>query len=319
MDFDAFADLIEAALFESSSDNVLEPVSKLANMKKEEVAERIAELDMGDISDLIDAVNANDEAKVLLILNYAKNVDEDDEDETIDVEDEDDANMHPDRMPDSQHGLLPPGITEAISVGQEVEVDGRGQGVIKIADGPGNTAGILIDGEMQMVDKKKIKRVDETVLGMTAMPGLKRMQELAGIASAAPATMAVADVAQPVVAQPAAAEEVKTLDLPNTEEAAVVSGDSEAIEKVEAEIESDAEAEEAEADCDEEECDEEGAERPHEVSPQVDPEAEILAALEVIEKNIRDVKVGAFKTINDRIQAIQGSLFESAVIRRKPL
>lgn len=351
-DFDDFADLIEnqyldtpqpflasSILFE---ENMFEPIAKLADLEKEEIAKRVANLGMDDISDLIDAVNANDEAKVLMILNYGKNVGEDDDHEddahTVDVEDEadDEDSVDADRAPDSQHGLLGPDETleEAISVGQEVKIGKHKEGVVKVADGPGNTAGVLIDGEMQMVDKKKIARVDEAVLGMTAMPGLKRMQELAGIATGAAPAITVTDTT-PTVAADAAAEvegAVQALDLPNSEEAAVVGGDAEAVEKVEDDVEAEVASDEAEQadetadasdeDCEGEDCaddEAEGADRPHEVNPQVDPEAEITAALEVIERNIRNVKVGAFKTINDRIQAIQGSLFESAVIRRKPL
>lgn len=330
--FDHFAELIEAQLQSSPTnyrgrlvENLFQPIAKLIDIKQDELEERVANLGMDDISDLIDAVNMHDEAKVLMILNYGKNVGETEENEDdelpVDFVEKSSDEIDSDRAPDSQHGLLSPDETleETISTGQEVRV-GKQNGVVKIADGPGDTAGVLIDGEMQMVDKKSIKRVDETVLGMTALPGLKRMQELAGIAN----PIFSAEM-QPA---PAIEKATEVLDLPNSEEAAVSTGTAAEIEKVEDAVEADVASDEAieQADVAKEECaddedcdDEEGAERPHEVNPPSDPEAEISAALEVIERNIRNLKVGAFKAINDRMQAIQGSLFEQSVIGRKPL
>ena len=66
------------------------------------------------------------------------------------------------------------------NIGDNVAVDGE-EATVKIPRAPGNTVGVLINGELKMVDKKKVHKLDEGVLGMTDMPGLKRMQELAGI------------------------------------------------------------------------------------------------------------------------------------------
>jgi hypothetical protein len=51
------------------------------------------------------------------------------------------------------------------------------------AKGPNGTVGILVDGQRIMVDRRLTQRVDESVLGMTAMPSLTRIQQLAGIGS----------------------------------------------------------------------------------------------------------------------------------------
>lgn len=46
---------------------------------------------------------------------------------------------------------------------------------------PGNTIGVKIDGKVKMVDKKDVYMLKEMVMGMTNMPDLSRMQQLAGI------------------------------------------------------------------------------------------------------------------------------------------
>jgi hypothetical protein len=74
------------------------------------------------------------------------------------------------------------------NIGDTVTADGV-EGTVKIPSAAGNTVGVMINGELKMVDKKMIRpqKVEEAVLGMTAMPGLKpnndlmRIRELAGL------------------------------------------------------------------------------------------------------------------------------------------
>lgn len=347
-DLDELADLIENNFLDTpmaflantklisermNPENIVSPIAKLTGLDRAEVSERLADLPLDDTLDLIDAINNQDEATVLLMLNIGRNVHEDDEEEDdefslLDPEDDDadqddgfDAETDDEfRDEESEEDDAP--IGEALAIGQEVKV-GNKDGVIKISDAPGDTAGVLVDGEMKMVEKNKVARVDENVLGMTQLPGLRRMLELAGVpgtvvqvAPEGDATAEVQDAADAVVTGPT--------EIPAADDAAEATADATA-EVAAAGIEADAAAEQAEADGEEGagEClpgddDCEGAERPHEVETS-DPEADIVAALEVIEKNIRNVKVGGFKAINDRIQAIQGSLFESMVVARKRL
>lgn len=53
---------------------------------------------------------------------------------------------------------------------------------VRIQKGPHNTVGIVLNGKLTMVDKKEITHLDEHVMGMTAMPTLGRIKQLAGIA-----------------------------------------------------------------------------------------------------------------------------------------
>ena len=70
------------------------------------------------------------------------------------------------------------------SVGDEVYLDGK-KVTIKIPNGPKNTVGVMKGGYLEMVERNKLgKRVEEGVLGMAAIPGIRRMQELAGIIGA---------------------------------------------------------------------------------------------------------------------------------------
>ncbi len=82
-------------------------------------------------------------------------------------------------------------VVEPSATGELDEDDGK-EATIKIPSAPGNTVGVMINGELKMVDKKLVHKVSESVLGMTRMPGLnpaqdselKRIAELAGLAPA---------------------------------------------------------------------------------------------------------------------------------------
>lgn len=55
---------------------------------------------------------------------------------------------------------------------------------MKIANGPNNTVGILLDNMLTMVPKNEITQLNEHVFGMIGMPSLARVRELAGLDSA---------------------------------------------------------------------------------------------------------------------------------------
>jgi len=77
----------------------------------------------------------------------------------------------------------------SFNIGDPCAVDGE-EGTVKIASAPGDTVGVMINGELKMVDKKNVHKLEEGVLGMTGMPGLKpnsdlqRIRELAGLGAA---------------------------------------------------------------------------------------------------------------------------------------
>jgi hypothetical protein len=55
---------------------------------------------------------------------------------------------------------------------------------MKIANGPNNTVGILLDNILTMVPKTDISQLTEHVFGIIGMPSLARVRELAGLDSA---------------------------------------------------------------------------------------------------------------------------------------
>lgn len=65
------------------------------------------------------------------------------------------------------------------SPGDKVSVDGKDGVVGGIDDGPGETVGILFDGRLEMVKKSKVKAIEESVIGMTSMPAMRDMINLA--------------------------------------------------------------------------------------------------------------------------------------------
>jgi hypothetical protein len=52
---------------------------------------------------------------------------------------------------------------------------------VKIAHGPNNTVGIMLDEKLTMVPRNECQSLNEHVLGMTGMPSLARMMALAGV------------------------------------------------------------------------------------------------------------------------------------------
>jgi hypothetical protein len=87
-------------------------------------------------------------------------------------------------LTDEDHILDHIGDFVEYNVGDEVYLDGK-KVTIKVPNGPGNTVGVMKGGYLEMVERNKLgKRVEEGVLGMAAIPGIRRMQELAGIIGA---------------------------------------------------------------------------------------------------------------------------------------
>lgn len=68
-------------------------------------------------------------------------------------------------------------------------------GTVYLPDGPDDTVGVKIQGKSRMVKRSRLNKLEENVIGMTAMPELARMQQLAGLqpagADVAPTEIAV--------------------------------------------------------------------------------------------------------------------------------
>jgi hypothetical protein len=71
-------------------------------------------------------------------------------------------------------------LDEDHTIGDDVKVKNK-DAVVSIPNGPGDTTGALIDGELKMVKNSDIDPINEAILGMSRLPGLNRMMELAGI------------------------------------------------------------------------------------------------------------------------------------------
>lgn len=175
-------------------------LQKMFGIDEEGVADLIERLDVDELTDLIDACVRGDEATAKRILGNDTESDESDEDKK-DVEDQplnsllmkkehlkkarkDKKNKRILRKSTELGEESNEGLT--FNIGDTVAVDGE-EATVKIPVAPGDTVGVMIHGELKMVDKKEIHKLDEGVLGVSDMPGLKRMQELAGIPAASEA------------------------------------------------------------------------------------------------------------------------------------
>lgn len=255
-------------------ETVVEPVEELLGMDKEKAAKKLASLSIDDQLSLIDSVrHAN-------------------KDEVIDL------------------------LDETFGIGQEVKVKGE-EGVVKIPKGPGDTAGVMIDGELKMVKNNEIapltesEQLDEAILGMSRLPGIGRMMELAGIkgeeeekkeGEAAPENTGIRPAADaPAPAAPAAPEAPEAVQVPAAPEVATVevatvvpnAGEYEPMELPAA-------------------CDNVAEEK--EAAPALET---VRAALDQIEGCITNLTVSEYREIRDRLTKLQNVLFESIGARRK--
>lgn len=177
-------------------------LEKMLGVSKEEIEKIIERLDVDELSNLIDACGKNDITKVKSIVGVTDEEDESAEksEKKENAEDslrglvlrKDDAK----KIKSKKHKLQKKELGEeddtaaVFSLGDEVLVDGE-EATVKIPQAPGGTVGVMINGELKMVDKKtsKITKVEEGVLGMTQMPGLTRIKELAGMGRGEPAPL----------------------------------------------------------------------------------------------------------------------------------
>lgn len=84
------------------------------------------------------------------------------------------------------------------TVGEAVLV-GENEATIQIPHGPNGTIGVMMDGQLSMVDIGDVARLNEGVIGMTPMKSLFRLRELAGLPPAPAAGPEVDAIAAPVV------------------------------------------------------------------------------------------------------------------------
>ena len=134
----------------------VEGLKKFLNIKDSHQIQSIIEsLGTDQLSELAHAVNIGDKAKVLAIYYASKEQ----------------------KLPESVNRL---------NVGDLVYVmhdDKKVKARVKIPNGPGDTVGVMIGNKMKMKDRANISLTEDLggVMGMTMLPGLARMQELAGL------------------------------------------------------------------------------------------------------------------------------------------
>ncbi len=231
-------------------------------------------------------------------------------------------------------GTGPRAMAENFGAGDEVTVAGK-EGVISgVDDGPANsgTIGVLIDGTLEMVKKdlvkmdKKDTKLDEHVLGFTNMgtvPGMRAMMELAMFTAKTDEDKIDAEID--------AAEKGDEEDV--SEKAEDAKHADEAKAKIDAEAEAPA-AEEAPAGVAGEllvfdisagtqsnvaQAVEPAAAVAEVETEEQDPREQILKALDVIERNMPDIRMADFRDIRSRLDKVSNMVLERAMNRRPKL
>jgi hypothetical protein len=150
-----------------------EELRELIGLSPEDVAIRLELLDANEILNLTDAVAKKDRGRAKRIVGSAT--------DTATKKIADAMNGKPasatDNEPENESDL---GVT--YSIGDKVTV-GDKEGTVRIPSGPRDTIGVMIDGKMKMVDRDKVRRLDEESLESAAFGYLTpdRMRSLAGL------------------------------------------------------------------------------------------------------------------------------------------
>jgi hypothetical protein len=169
---------------------------KLLGIEEDEVAEVIENLEVDDLTDLIDACVRGDVAEAKRIIGSETEESEPDG-EDLETSHEKMASQlfSPKDKTSNQDKKYRPKKLETVEedsevsfgIGDEVSVNGH-NATIKIPSAAGRTVGVMINGELKMINKKNVHPpIKEGVLGMTGLPGLKpnsdlqRIRELAGL------------------------------------------------------------------------------------------------------------------------------------------
>lgn len=233
-------------------------------------------------------------------------------------------------------GTQPP-LAEDFSAGDEVIVDDNGnkkEGVVSgVHDGPANsnTVGVLLKGDLQMFNKEKVemakddKKIDEHVLGFSnigIVPGMRQMMELAMFTAkkdedeidakieaaekddsdedateetkaAEPKPEVKKEATQPAQA-PAATSELLVFDISSGTQSNVAQPAEPAAAKTA--VGATTEPQEAE-----------------------DPREQILKALDVIERNMPDLRMADFRDVRARLDKVSNVVLERAMNRRPKL
>ncbi len=194
--------------------NFMEGMKALLGLEDEQVEALLDELDSQSLVALADAIAKKDKLAAKRIIGSF-------EDELSSLfrgknleppkQNEEDEKKKPSKPPKDYEFSI--GDDVAIRTPKTNEETGEEEGdkfvsaTVYKPHAPGNTIGVKIDGKSKMVNREDVymlkeDKLEEMVLGMTNMPDLGRMQQLAGIQSQAPA-VEIEQVAAPQNDQPA--------------------------------------------------------------------------------------------------------------------
>lgn len=176
---------------ESKSD-FINALGKLLDMDREAVTQRLANMEVDSVLNAIDAVNHHDKEEASEIVGVDQSEDDrevgdegvaNDETDVEDDEPEINALFYKDGSKKKSSDKSRKQYKDAPydpNIGDDVRI-GEEEGIVKIQNGPNNTMGVTIDGEMTMVKKNDVNKLEEGILGMTALQDIRRMKELAGL------------------------------------------------------------------------------------------------------------------------------------------
>ena len=181
----------------------------MLGMDEDAVSELIERLDSDALSALNDAVANDDKPRAGQIVADA------DTNEKVnalfrgDLDDDDDDEDEPPKkrvrkVSDNYSYKFGDDVQVQVADPETGEVS-QEDGTVYLPTGPHNTVGVKIQGKSMMVKRNKLNKLEENVLGMTVMPNLERMQQLAGIQ---PAGQSIT----PEIAVPDAAEQEQAID-----------------------------------------------------------------------------------------------------------
>ena len=156
--------------------NFVKNIKRLIGVDADGVEHLLPKLDPDTLIDLAAAVTNSDKREVLKLIRLGR--------EEMMQEDQLITKKSTERKLKDKTTLFDDENKSDLNVGDAVECSNGEEGTVKLPKAPGNTVGVMIGGNLEMVHRDDVtkKQVSEGVLGMTGIPDLRRMQELAGIA-----------------------------------------------------------------------------------------------------------------------------------------
>lgn len=186
-------------------------IRELIDIAPEDVATRLEMLDSDEILALMDAVTKKDRGRTGAIINKAKGAADKRLASVLGGDTETPADK-PTTKQESDTGVT-------YSIGDKVTV-GDKEGTIRIPTGPHDTIGVVIDGKVKMVDRQKVRRMDECE-DVTGTGGF-RLDDLLAAAGLKPYPLTHEVVDEPTYAT---ADRLRSLaGLPATPQAAAETG-----------------------------------------------------------------------------------------------